>query len=179
VSDIQLTFIYTGWSYIHTLPNLRKGGNMVPGVKATYGCTAPGHPETYRIALPVGKSDQGEWQVERGSDISLIYPERVFVYARDDHGKSIPDRERIYVALLAAGIRAEGFWNLVEIHRGYDRGEPLWDYGLRSHTDIGPSWGDVEPRIRAMEGRLSDGKWQVDSWGGGRIPSLTAFFTER
>lgn len=166
---MQLTFTYTGWSFIHRIHDLKNGGLCVPGDPATYGCTVPGSPHIYRLALPVGKGKNGNWLVTRGDDLSMIYPDRVFVYARDDKNEGITDRQVILDVFKEAGIRGDGFWEPVEIQRGWKNGF-LWDTALRSNTEFGPAWHDVRKSMHALAG-----KWQIDTWASGVIPSFTAW----
>lgn len=171
---MQIQFIHTGWCYLYSLPDLKNGGTLEPGSPAAYGRTAPNQPSVYYVALPLGKRD-GSWLVHRDLELSMVYPERVFAWALDQNGKGVTDREVLLEIFTAAGIRGDGFWEPVLIQRGWDKDGPTWHTALRSNTDNGPPWYDIQARVLAM----NDGRWQVDTYQNTSQPEISAWVWDK
>lgn len=168
-----LNFWNGGWCYLYSLPDLGRGveedpetGETVlprlePGHAAKFGRT---HPDTgaYYICLTQGTDPRtGKSKISRDYDASLVYPERVFVWGEDNDGEPM-SREEVQEIVSLLGLRGKGFWEAVEIHHGYNRGQPTWHCALRAHTDMGVRWWDV---CSKLSGELPDG-FTVD-WGVG------------
>lgn len=146
----NLTFQETGWGFLYGLADLKNGGTARPGEKFMYGRQDPETEEPYLYTVEGKDPKTGAYKISRDYEASLVYPERLFVWGSDDDNKTPLSHSVLYDYLKQMGIRAEGFWEPVRLHRGYAGGEITWYHALRAHTDVGTTYYSEASKIRTM-----------------------------
>ena len=144
---MNLTFLEGAWCYIQTVPNLTTGKNYAPGSADLYGRVDPvtGYYYTY---VTEGPGKHGMHKVSRDLGLSLVYPERLFFTAEDDHGVALDTVPELFAQLQRINFRpSEGFWHPTWLFRGWSKGATTWRLALRAHTDIGPRWYNVQEHL--------------------------------
>ena len=144
---MNLTFQDAAWCYILTVPDLTTGKNYAPGTADYYGRVDPatGYPYTY---VTEGPDKHGTHKVSRDLGLSLVYPERVFFAAEDDHGVALATVDELFAQLQRISFRPSGgFWHPTWLYRGWAKGATTWRLALRAHADIGPRWYNVQEHL--------------------------------
>lgn len=156
-----LFLLNSPWCYLYSLPQLGKyPARQRPGAEGTYGRVEP-ETGAYYIALTEGRDPKtGAHLVARDSELSLVYPERLFVWGEDEKGDGL-SAEALLGHLKALNIPAHAsYWEAVLRHTGYAYGGAAkFSRTLRADANLGVSWYSLSHKLQEKD--LPKG-WQMN-----------------
>jgi len=172
---ITLSFASAGWCFLYKQYMLGSGkfGRPPGAFEAMYGAaesaTDPLWPkdDAYYCIL-AGNDGKGCYTISRDHQASAVYPERLFVWARDDNDEGMP-RDKLIGFMKQMSFGGDpAWWKPCVIPRGWNRGKPTYDPALRAETNMGRCWWDIcrwcaaaENSLGGENSKIPDG-WEVE-----------------
>ncbi len=125
----------------HVFPIDGRPDRLVAGIATPYGWRFDDDADQHDYAvLSQGRARDGRHAYGSDIEISLFYPERLFVWGDDNEGHDLTHDELRECLKPILQRSSPGFWHPTRVHRGYHKGVPTFYRALRAHTDIGETW---------------------------------------